>query len=126
MAQDISRGLSVSSDTLVQQLQNTLSHYGSDDIVRELIQNADDAEASVLHFYLIAHGDPKSPHPLLQPPALLVFNGGPIKESDAQAITQLIGGNKFKKLSSLSYRRFSIALIAAIVTVASDDIMVFV
>lgn len=90
----LSKGLSVSPDTLVTQLRDNLQNYSEKDIIRELLQNADDAGATRLYFYLLSVGETKDCHPLLTLPGLLVFNDGPLESSDVEAITRLIGGSK--------------------------------
>ena len=55
-------------------------------ILKELVQNADDAGAQALAFgYHAGHGI-EADHMLLQGPALWVLNDGAFKESDARAI----------------------------------------
>ena len=54
-------------------------------ILKELIQNADDAKAKTLVFGRHA-GFPNASHPLLQGPGLWFFNDGEFKKSDAQAL----------------------------------------
>ena len=55
-------------------------------ILKELIQNADDAKASDLVFGYHPGFAGQSEHPLLQGPALWVLNDGEFKESDKRAI----------------------------------------
>ena len=69
----LSKGLSADSETLVTQLRDYLEHYQENDIVRELLQNADDAGAKRLYFYILANGEKSPCHPLLSQPALLVL-----------------------------------------------------
>ena len=38
-------GVSIDTETIIQQLQDVLERYSSQDIVREIVQNADDAGA---------------------------------------------------------------------------------
>lgn len=90
----MAKGLSADPETLITQLRDILENYHEDDIVRELLQNADDARASRLYFYVITQGSANSCHPLLALPGLIVFNDGALKDSDVGAITKLIGGNK--------------------------------
>jgi len=54
-------------------------------ILKELIQNADDAGARTLIFGSHA-GFPTTPHPLLYGPGLWFFNDGEFKKSDADAL----------------------------------------
>lgn len=59
--------------------------YQPSAIIKELLQNADDANASRL-FLAVHPGLPFGCHPLLQVPALLVLNDGVFRETDAHAI----------------------------------------
>ncbi len=54
-------------------------------VLKELIQNTDDAKASCLDFG-ISKGIPESKHPLLQGTALFLINNGEFKASDARGI----------------------------------------
>jgi hypothetical protein len=65
-------------------------HYA---ILKELIQNADDAKASELHLVFIEHLA-GAEHELLQGPLLAVINNAAFKFKDAAAIRQLQGGSK--------------------------------
>lgn len=62
-------------------------------ILKELIQNAEDAEATHLHL-LYLPAEPNSPLSLLRGPGLLVANDGVFKESDCDAIRQVYFGTK--------------------------------
>ena len=67
--------------------------YDAASIPKELIQNADDAEAQRLHFTW-ATGWPNHGHPLLRAPALVVLNDGVFRQQDAEAIQYLRLGAK--------------------------------
>ena len=54
-------------------------------VIKELIQNTDDAKATQLDFGLVA-GIAGAEHPLLQGPGLFLINNGEFKKSDATAI----------------------------------------
>ena len=56
-------------------------------IIKELLQNADDAEASCLHFGWFP-GFPDIAHPLLKGPAFFVVNDGEFKPEDQRGIRQ--------------------------------------
>jgi len=56
-------------------------------VFKELIQNADDAEASTLEIGLVP-GFPDALHPLLRGPAILVANDGPFRAANAAAIRE--------------------------------------
>ena len=63
-------------------------------ITQEIIQNADDAEASTVHFYLDnrSHGTNSLVYPSLaqfQGPALLSYNDAVFKEKDWQSIQDM-------------------------------------
>ena len=67
--------------------------YDAASIPKELIQNADDADAERLHFTWAA-GWPNHPHPLLRVPALVVLNDGKFTSQNAEAIQYLRLGSK--------------------------------
>ncbi|RTE67339.1 hypothetical protein EH243_03820 [Amphritea opalescens] len=54
-------------------------------VIKELIQNTDDAKATQLDFGLVA-GIDDAAHPLLKGPGLFLINNGEFKESDARGI----------------------------------------
>lgn len=54
-------------------------------VIKELIQNTDDAKATQLDFGLVA-GIEGAEHPLLKGPGLFLINNGEFKESDARGI----------------------------------------
>ncbi|MEH6628803.1 MAG: hypothetical protein V7739_20370 [Motiliproteus sp.] len=54
-------------------------------VIKELIQNTDDAKATQLDFGLVA-GITDADHPLLKGPGLFLINNGEFKESDARGI----------------------------------------
>src|SRR5262245_62074785 len=57
-------------------------------IVKELIQNAEDAEAKRL-LIVWDPGLPQSEHPLLRGPALLAINGGKFDAANGRAIREM-------------------------------------
>ncbi len=67
--------------------------YDSHSIVKELIQNADDAKASQFHIGWISDW-PDNPHPLLNSPAIVVLNDGEFTEADAEAICRIDVGTR--------------------------------
>ena len=103
-----STGVHIDSKAIIQQLRDTLERYNPQDIIREIIQNADDAGAHQIFFFLLEKGLSSEIHPLLQHPALLVFNDGPLKESDVAGITLLIGGSKQEDTTKIG--RFGLGL----------------
>ena len=54
-------------------------------VIKELIQNTDDAKATQLDFGLV-DGIAGAEHPLLQSPGLFLINNGEFKKSDAKGI----------------------------------------
>jgi hypothetical protein len=73
---------------LVTEIARTLRdrYHSGFPILKELIQNADDAEATCIAFgHHLGFGS-STTHPLLSGPALWVFNDGKFKKSDATAI----------------------------------------
>lgn len=77
----------------VQELRRVLRDlYGFDAIVRELLQNADDAKAE--QFHIAWSDDWEGAHPLLTGPAILVLNNGEFTQRDAEAIYRLDVGAK--------------------------------
>jgi hypothetical protein len=73
---------------LVTEIARTLRdrYHSGFPILKELIQNADDAEASRIVFGHHPGFASSSSHPLLSGPALWIFNDGKFKKSDATAI----------------------------------------
>jgi len=67
--------------------------YKPDSVLRELLQNADDAGARRV-FFAIRPGALSPLHPLLAPPQLIVANDGPFHDKDAAGIRSLRAGTK--------------------------------
>jgi hypothetical protein len=65
----------------IESIRQLLSGYGSSSILKELIQNAEDAEASRMDVFYVP-GDPISQLSLLKGPALLVANNGVFTEEN--------------------------------------------
>ena len=63
-------------------------------LFRELVQNADDAEARRLSLTVLERGWPDGQNSLLHGPALLVVNDGPFLGKDREAVHKAIGGSK--------------------------------
>lgn len=78
----------VSPLSIVNQIRSNLEErYGSGyPILKELLQNADDAGARRFRIESFS-GWPQASNPLLRGPGLLVINDGAFKESDEQGIT---------------------------------------
>ena len=92
----IGRGISGGPLREVKAIQSLLKDVYSDPgtIVRELIQNADDACATRIEFLVVREGLPDATNSLLRGPALLVANNGPFSSTDADALHLAIGGSK--------------------------------
>ena len=68
--------------------------YNVSAIVRELVQNADDAGATRIEFVVLRQGLASATNSLLHGPALLVTNDGAFSAADREALHQAIGGSK--------------------------------
>ena len=69
-------------------------------IIKELLQNADDAEASCLHLCWFP-GFPELAHPLLTGPALFIVNDGEFKREDQKGIRRIGISAKGSKQSTI-------------------------
>ncbi len=106
-------GVYIDTETIIQQLQDVLERYSSQDIIREIVQNADDAGAGRLVFFVLETGIPAAVqhpniHPLLRCSAMLILNDGPLKKEDVKGIARLIGGSKQEDSSKVG--RFGLGL----------------
>lgn len=63
-------------------------------LLRELMQNADDAQASRLAFVVVNEGLPDPQNPLLRHQGLMVVNDGSFLERDQRALHQALGDAK--------------------------------
>ena len=92
----VGKGISGGPLREIKAIQSLLKDVYSDPgtIVRELIQNADDAGAARVEFVVLSQGIPDATNSLLHGPALLVANDGPFSSADAVALHQAIGGSK--------------------------------
>jgi len=61
-------------------------------IIKELVQNAEDAKASSLDYGWF-QGIPNAQHPLLRTPALFMLDNGNFTEENAKAIRYILGGS---------------------------------
>jgi hypothetical protein len=78
----------------IESIRDLLRGYGSSrSILKELIQNAEDARASRMDM-LYLPGDPTAPHALMRGPGLLVANDGEFTQEHRDAITQINLGTK--------------------------------
>src|SRR5947209_8278701 len=98
------RGLETNPLALIQHLRhNLIDRYPRDSISKELLQNAEDARASVIHLGWTA-GLPAARHPLLRGPALFTVNDGSFSARDAEAICQF--GLNYKATDRTSIGKF--------------------
>lgn len=74
--------------------------YDAQSIVKELVQNADDAGARELHLALLT-GAAEAKHPLLSAPGLVVLNNGEFAEKDERGIRRIRVGSKGADLKSI-------------------------
>ncbi len=85
---------------IINGIRNRLQDYafGVDGAVllKELLQNADDAGASRSVFILAQNGLPNAQNPLLRGPMLVLFNDGPFGEADRRGLSKLATGTKAK------------------------------
>ena len=88
-------------EDLTKRIQNLLQGYTEKDVIKELLQNADDSNATEVEFVLDCrnHDTGKvlsDEWKKLQGPALVVANNGKFTENDLEAIQNLGEGNKSK------------------------------
>ncbi|HED12294.1 MAG TPA: hypothetical protein ENI62_01315 [Gammaproteobacteria bacterium] len=76
-------------------------------VIKELIQNTDDAPASEFH-YGLSSGLPGASHPLLQGPGLFLINNGEFKPSDARGIRSF--GQNSKAAEQASIGKFGLGM----------------
>ncbi len=78
----------------VQAIRDLLDGYGNaPSILKELIQNAEDADATTFEIIHFGSSD-SAPHPLLKGPALCVVNNGPFKKEHREGIFSIGIGSK--------------------------------
>ncbi len=77
-------------------------------LLRELVQNADDAKANRLVFVVLDRGWPDANNSLLRGPALVALNDGPFPARDRNALHQALGGSKGEDAGKVG--RFGIGL----------------
>ena len=97
----------------VREIQRLLSDVYRDTgdgrtLLRELVQNADDAGARRLVFVVVEKGLPDARNTLLRGPALLVANDGPLPEGDWRALHQALGNAKAEDTGKIG--RFGLGL----------------
>jgi hypothetical protein len=77
-------------------------------LLRELVQNADDARANRLVFAVLERGWPEAENSLLRGPALVVANDGPFPATDRDALHRALGGSKAEDMGKVG--RFGVGL----------------
>lgn len=106
MKQDF--GLNIDPLGMINELKNNLvDRYPRDSILKELLQNADDAKATRLDFGWSA-GFPNADHILLQGPGLFAVNNGPFKKEDEKAIRSF--GLNYKAADRTTIGKFGLGL----------------
>ena len=102
------KGSSHSVDADIQNIREILGNYEYGfPILKELIQNADDAKARELNIGLFS-GFPDSSHPLLRGPLLFAVNDGPFTKSNSTSLKNLGLSDKPSDFSAVG--RFGIGL----------------
>lgn len=91
---------------IISQLQQLLrEQYRGDDgeltILKEIVQNADDAGASTLRFILMETGITETRNPLLGGPALVCINDGSFTRENERAIRTMAGTSKAENPASV-------------------------
>ena len=85
------------SSNIIRTIQNLLrdsyTYNGGFTILKELIQNANDAHAPNLKI-LFNDGIKNANHPLLQLPAILIYDDGDFNEENEIGIADIAGENK--------------------------------
>jgi hypothetical protein len=93
---------------IVEHLRHNLERYPYGDgfpVFRELLQNADDAEAKTVALHLL-EGWPEARNPLLQGPGLLLVNDGKFEKRHAKGMQTL--GSSVKALDEAAVGRFGL------------------
>ena len=93
-------------EDLTTRLRNILDEYPGDSILKEMLQNADDAGATEVCFVLDwrRHGCESLLHPAMAPwqgPALLAYNNAKLTPKDFENIMKLGGGTKKQDLGKI-------------------------
>ncbi len=70
-------------------------------IVKELLQNADDATRATTFALIYCPGLPQANHPLLRTPQLIAVNDGEFVKSDSEGIRKLNDGTKTNDASKI-------------------------
>ena len=100
------RAIKTTPTAIIQQIKNNLrdNYAPGFPVLKELLQNADDAEAGTLTIAFVdglEQGAGEPLHPLLTEPALIVINDGRFLPEDAEKIALMGEGNKGNKLPTI-------------------------
>jgi len=89
-------GFIVGPDSIINIIRDNLTDRYRDAyaVLKELIQNSDDARASRMEIGWSKGLGDEAEHPLLAGPAIFIVNDGPFDDSDAEAIRQIRLSNK--------------------------------
>ena len=107
------KGFIPSAATFIRQVRQNLSEgrYSIGDtgfpIIKELVQNADDAGATQLHIG-ICEPMPGARHPLLQSPGMYVINDGEFDRTDSANIRRF--GENTKSMDAAKIGKFGLGL----------------
>lgn len=89
-------GFTVDPEAVIRLIQgNLLDRYPAEAILKELIQNADDAKATTVEIGFAPEGLPSATHPLLKGPAVYVWNNAPLTEIDARNVRKFGSNAKY-------------------------------
>ena len=105
-----SRGVQHDPLSDIANIRNTLKGYGVGfSIIKELVQNAEDAKASFIHIgWHPGFPTLEATHPLLQGPAICMVNDGPFEKEHEDAICRMGLGSKGADEQSIG--RFGLGL----------------
>ncbi|WP_278471762.1 sacsin N-terminal ATP-binding-like domain-containing protein [Gimesia maris] len=107
------KGFIPSAATFIRQIRQNLSEgryaigHSGFPIIKELVQNADDATATTLHIG-ISQPPTGLEHPLLQSPGMFVINDGTFQKSDAANIRRF--GENTKSMDAAKIGKFGLGL----------------
>jgi len=73
-----------------------LSSYSRDSILKELIQNAEDAKSTCFDYGWVS-GIKEAGHPLLKTPSIFILDNGNFNYENAKAIQYILGGSSKPK-----------------------------
>jgi sacsin len=96
----VSRNVGIKTKSTTDQIKDVLQNYPlGTNVLKELLQNGDDAKARYMTFLLDlrTHGDEKLSHPdlkVFQGPALLVFDSALFPEKNFESMLRLQSSNK--------------------------------